>query len=79
MATKQLSATVNAEVYEQFEATRKHHGLNRSQAIEGAIRLYLKACDDALIAEGCRRSSAEDLAIVKATRKKSLKALAHTL
>lgn len=79
MATKQLSATVNAQVYEQFEEVRKHHGLNRSQAVEGAIRLYLKACDDVLMAEGCRRSSQEDLAIVKATRKKSLKALAHTL
>jgi len=79
MATKQLSATVSTDVYEQFEVVRKSLGEKRSRAVEDAIRLYLKTHDDALIAEGCRQSAKDDLDLAAATREKSLKALARTL
>lgn len=76
MAVKQLSATVHADVYEQFEQIRRQEGEKRSQAIEEAIKLWLKARDSALIAEACRIERKENIALAKASKKKARKVLA---
>ena len=79
MATKQFSATVNEEVYKHFEQARLQVGTNRSQAVESALKLWLKAWTDDQIAEGCRASREEDLAMAKASKRKILKALSKNL
>lgn len=79
MPAQQISATVDRNVYQEFEALRAQSGLKRSEAIEEAIKTWLKHCTDALIAEGCKVSKAEDLALVRASKRKALKALARNL
>jgi metal-responsive CopG/Arc/MetJ family transcriptional regulator len=79
MAVQQISATVDGEVYQQFEALRLQAGQKRSEAVEQAIRMWIKSVNDALIAEGCKASLEEDIAIAKASKKKATKALARTL
>ncbi|MBI1729066.1 hypothetical protein HYR53_00400 [Candidatus Acetothermia bacterium] len=79
MATGHLSATVNIEILNQFDKAIALQGIKRSHAVEEAMRLYLKACDEALIAEGCRASQIEDLAFAKAGKSKALKAISRNL
>jgi metal-responsive CopG/Arc/MetJ family transcriptional regulator len=79
MATKHLSATVNVDILNQFDQAITLQGIKRSHAVEEAIKLYLKACDEALIAEGCRASNFEDLAFAKAGKSKALKAISRNL
>lgn len=76
MAVKQLSATVHVDVYEQFEQVRRQQGEKRSQAVEEAIKLWLKARDYALIAEACQVERQGNLALAKASKKKATKVLA---
>lgn len=71
MATKQVSATVNENIYEQFEAVRRTLGLNRSQAVEKAIKRQLKHWIDVQVAEGCRRERDENAALAHASKAKA--------
>ncbi len=79
MPAKQISVTVSQTVYEEFEALRVQAGQKRSEAVEQAIKLWIKSWNDALIAEGCRASKEEDLALAKAGKTTALKALSRTL
>jgi metal-responsive CopG/Arc/MetJ family transcriptional regulator len=79
MPVQQISATVDGGVYQQFEELRVQAGFSkRSEALEEAIKLWIKAKSDALIAEGCRASREDDLAMAKASKKKTLKALSRS-
>lgn len=75
MATKQVSATVNEDIYEQFEAFRQTLGINRSQAVEEAIERQLKYWIDSQVAEGCRRERDEDAARALASKAKAAQIL----
>ncbi len=79
MPTIQISATVNENLYKEFEALRTETGQKRSEAVAQAIKMWIKQQNDALIAEGCRASKKEDTALAKASRRKTLKALAGNL
>lgn len=79
MPVQQISATVDERIYRQFETLRLQAGQKRSEAVEQAIKMWVKSVNDARIAAGCKASREEDLAIAKASKKKTLKALARTL
>jgi metal-responsive CopG/Arc/MetJ family transcriptional regulator len=42
-AFERISATISENVYTKFEQAREHDGLNRSEAIEAAMKLFVKA------------------------------------
>ena len=75
MPVKQISATVHEEVYGQFEQVYRKEGLKKSHALEEAIKLWLKAKDDALMAEGCRLEREEDRAFAKMSMKNAAQTL----
>jgi metal-responsive CopG/Arc/MetJ family transcriptional regulator len=79
MAAERMSVTVNREIYEQFEALRMEMGQGRSEAVEQAIRLWVKHLNEMLMAEGCSASKEEDLALAKACKKTALKAISRNL
>jgi len=78
VATTQFSATVDEVVYGKFEEARKQSGENRSQAVEDALKLWLKARTNALIAEGCQVEREENLALARASKRKSYQVLAKS-
>ncbi len=80
MPARQISATVDGKLYKEFEELRLQTGhKKRSEAVEEAIRLWIKAQSDALIAEGCRASREDDLAMARASKQKTLRALSKDL
>jgi len=79
MAAERISVTIDQEMYRHFEALRAETGQNKSHAVQEAIRMWVKNLNDALIAEGCRASREEDLAIAQASKRTALKALSREL
>ena len=79
IAAKQISATVDEKLFDQFERMRRESGLNRSNAVQEAMKLYLKAYVAEKIGEGCRAEAKEGLAVAKAAKRASLKALARNI
>jgi len=79
VSSTQFSATVSERVFRELERLCKRSNKKRSHLIEEALVMYLKAHDDALIAQGCRQAANEDAALAKASRKTSQKALAKEL
>lgn len=79
MAAQRISVTVDQDMYEQFEALRMETGQKRSEAVQEAIRMWLKNLNDVLIAEGCRASREEDLSLAHASERMALKALSREL
>jgi metal-responsive CopG/Arc/MetJ family transcriptional regulator len=79
MSAQQISVTVDRDVYEQFERLRTQARQKRSEAVEAAIKMWVKRMCDDLIAQGCQASRGEDLMIARASKKKTLRALARML
>ena len=80
MPAQQISVTLDSALYKEFEELRLQAGHGkRSGAVEEAIKLWIKHVNDALMAEGCRASNEDDLAMAKASRRKTIKALSRNL
>ena len=80
MPAQQISVTLDDTLYKEFEELRLQVGhRKRSGAVEEAIKLWIKHVNDTLIAEGCRTSKEDDLAMAKASRQKTIKALSRNL
>ncbi|MBI1743558.1 hypothetical protein HYR54_10905 [Candidatus Acetothermia bacterium] len=75
MSSKALSVTVNGDIFGQFEQAYRQEGMKKSHAVEEAIKLWLKAHNDALMAEGCRKQRGDGLAWAKVSKKRAAKFL----
>jgi hypothetical protein len=73
--TRALSVTVDEDVFGQFEHACRQEGLKKSHAVEEAIRLWLKAHNDALMAEGCRQQHGDSVAWAKISKKRAARLL----
>ena len=75
MPVKALSVTVDEDIFGQFERIYRQCGMKKSHAVEEAIKLWLKAHNDALMAEGCRQQRDDSLAWAKISKKRAEKFL----